>query len=68
MSRPAKFILGLSVALVTAATLHFTIGERYHRMNPGYWGHYGAGHGHPDCGKYGPGKAEQANEKPQAPL
>lgn len=39
MRKGTKLILGISVALITAATLHLTVGERFHKNR-----HFGPGH------------------------
>ena len=45
MKRRTRMLLGISIALITAASLHFTVGHRFqHRQ----WGHYG----HRDCGSH----------------
>ncbi|MCF2503022.1 hypothetical protein L0663_06530 [Dyadobacter sp. CY107] len=44
MKRRTRMLLGISVALITAASLHFTVGHRFHHK----WGHYG----HRDCGSH----------------
>ncbi|MCF0053332.1 hypothetical protein LXM25_24895 [Dyadobacter sp. LJ53] len=45
MKRSTRMLLGISVALITAASLHFTVGHRFHHRQ---WGHYG----HSDCGSH----------------
>ncbi|MCF0060939.1 hypothetical protein LXM26_05510 [Dyadobacter sp. LJ419] len=45
MKRRTRMLLGISVALITAASLHFTVGHRFHHRQ---WGHYG----HSDCGSH----------------
>jgi hypothetical protein len=39
MKRSTRMILGVSVALLTAAGLHFTVGNRFHEK--AYFGRYG---------------------------
>ncbi|WP_138477591.1 hypothetical protein [Dyadobacter bucti] len=41
MRRSTKMLLGIGVALVTAASLHWTVGERFHRNRFGYYDHGG---------------------------
>lgn len=41
MRRSTKMLLGISVALITAASLHWTVGERFHRNRFGYYDHGG---------------------------
>ncbi|TLV01094.1 MFS transporter [Dyadobacter luticola] len=43
MRRSTRALLGISVALVTAATLHLTVGDRFHRSMWGQHGGYGCG-------------------------
>lgn len=43
MRKGAKLLLGVSVALITAATLHLTVGERFHKNNR--MGHFHCGPG-----------------------
>lgn len=43
MRRGTKFILGLSVALLTAASLNYTVGNRFHAYGYRNFGHYGCG-------------------------
>ena len=45
MKKSTRMLLGTTVALVTAATLHFTVGHRFHHRA---FGHYG----HRDCGSH----------------
>ncbi|MCF2488386.1 hypothetical protein [Dyadobacter sp. CY347] len=54
MKRGTRMLLGISVALITAASLHFTVGDRFqdrHGWGRHGWGRPGWGHyGHRDCG------------------
>ncbi|MCE7065724.1 hypothetical protein [Dyadobacter sp. CY326] len=45
MKRKTRFLLGVSIALITAASLHLTVGHRFHHRA---FGHYGHGH----CGSH----------------
>ncbi|WP_221390758.1 hypothetical protein [Dyadobacter sp. NIV53] len=38
MKRSTRLIYGITIALITAASLHFTVGHRFHGR---YFGHYG---------------------------
>lgn len=40
MKRRTRMLLGISVALITAASLHYTVGHRFqHRQWGGHYGH-----------------------------
>jgi|GEM_PF-6455373 len=41
MSRGAKFILGLTVALITSGTLQYAVGRRFHKNGFTHFAHYG---------------------------
>ena len=41
MSRRAKFILGLTVALITSASLQYAFGRRFHQNRFTNFAHYG---------------------------
>ncbi|MCE6992334.1 hypothetical protein [Dyadobacter sp. CY323] len=41
MKRSTRILLGVSIALITAASLHVTVGERFHRRMPGKYGAFG---------------------------
>ncbi len=43
MTRGAKFILGLTVALITAAGLQYTVGDRFEENGFRNFGHPGCG-------------------------
>jgi len=53
MKRSTRFILGVSVALLTAAGLHYTVGSRFHEK--AYFGNYG----YEGCGHNWKGYAEK---------
>ena len=38
MKRSTKFIYGITIALITAASLHFTVGHRFHGRSFGNYG------------------------------
>lgn len=42
MRRGTQFFTGVVAALITFATLHFTLGPRHY----GYWGHHRYAYGH----------------------
>ncbi|MEO6284922.1 MAG: hypothetical protein ABIN80_15410 [Dyadobacter sp.] len=44
MKRSTRMLLGISVALITAASLHLTVGERFHQRMSQHYGHSGCGH------------------------
>jgi hypothetical protein len=44
MKRSTRLLLGISIALVTAVSLHLTVGERFHRKNFGHNGRFNCGH------------------------
>lgn len=59
MKRSTRMLLGISVALITAASLHFTVGHRFHDRQ---WGHHGWGHhGHSNCGSHFQSPQNQPN-------
>jgi hypothetical protein len=60
MRRSTKMLLGISIALVTAASLHWTVGERFHRNRFGYYDHAG-------CGRYRDGHDSRFNKKQSQP-
>ena len=49
MKRSTRMIYGITIALITAASLHFMVGHRFHAMGYGNYGYgphgysYGAG-------------------------
>ncbi|MCE7069824.1 hypothetical protein LZG74_05900 [Dyadobacter sp. CY327] len=52
MKKSTRMLLGISIALITAASLNFTIGNRFHHRQWGSgWSREGGPHyGHRDCG------------------
>ena len=62
MKKSTRILLGVSVALITAASLQFTVGNRFDRSR---WGHYG----HRGCGGHWNEKGRDARpaERPEAP-
>jgi hypothetical protein len=43
MNRRSRMLLGASVALITAISLHLTVGERYNRRMHGRYSAFGCG-------------------------
>jgi hypothetical protein len=54
MKRSTRILLGVSVALITAASLHFTVGSRFHYRQRGHYGHN-------DCGSHYQSPKNQPN-------
>ena len=44
MNKRSRILLGAGVALITAISLHLTVGERYHRRMHGHYRAFGCGH------------------------
>ncbi|WP_428665243.1 hypothetical protein [Runella sp.] len=61
MNRRTKWILGVTVALITAASLRITVGHHH-------WGHHRhpQGQGHEKCESRWHKQGEWGKEKPQA--
>lgn len=60
MNRRTKWVLGVTVALITAASLRITVGHHY-------WGHHRHHHkNHHQCENRWHQQGESGQEKPQA--
>lgn len=44
MKRSTRMLLGISVALITAASLHLTVGERFHQRMSRHYGQSSCAH------------------------
>lgn len=59
MKKSTRILLGASIALITAVSLQFTVGNRFDRYRWGHYGHRGCGgHWHNERGSDA-GSAEQ---------
>lgn len=61
MNRRTKWILGVTVALITAASLRITVGHQHH-----WRGHRHYAEGHQQCESRWSKHGHQGPEKPQA--
>ncbi|NIJ51917.1 hypothetical protein [Dyadobacter arcticus] len=61
MRRGTRVLLGFSVALITAASLHLTVGDRFHKRMHGNYAGFG-------CGQHWRSHYNEGNRRQAEPL